>query len=70
MKQKQKETINGIPIINTLNSDINRTSRNSTSKDKYKNLYKRDPIRRNVHTVKYMEESNKKITNNKKKSNT
>ena len=57
-----------IKVISTLNSDINRSSRNSNSKDKIKNIYKRDAIRRNAHTVKYMEESNKKYPNSKKPS--
>ena len=45
MKQKQKETINGIPIINTLNSDINRKI--NSEQIPIQNLFKRDKIRLN-----------------------
>ena len=45
MKQKQKETINGIPIINTLNSDINRKI--NSEQVPIQNLFKRDKIRLN-----------------------
>ena len=45
MKQKQKETINGIPIINTLNSDINRKINSEQVPNQ--NLFKRDKIRLN-----------------------
>jgi len=45
MKQKQKETINGIPIINTLNSDINRNI--NSERVPNQNLFKRDKIRLN-----------------------
>ena len=46
MKQKEKETINGIKIINTLNSDINRKSvlPELTS---FNNIFQRDKIRIN-----------------------
>ena len=45
MKQKEKETINGIKIINTLNSDINRTSVPELTS--FNNIFQRDKIRIN-----------------------
>ena len=54
-----------IKIINTLNSDINHSERNLNNKDKYKNIYKRDSIRRNVHTVKDNRQINKKDNSQK-----
>ena len=53
-----KESLKEIKIINHLNSDVNRSNRDLNNKDRYKNLYKRD-IRKNTHTVKYFQESNK-----------
>ena len=40
---KQNETINGIKVINTLNSDINR--RSDSPEIKTQNIFKRDKIR-------------------------
>ena len=45
MKQKEKETINGIKIINTLNSDINRKSVPELTS--FNNIFQRDKIRIN-----------------------
>ena len=45
MKQKQKETINGIPIINTLNSDVSRKI--NSEQVPIQNIFKRDKIRLN-----------------------
>ena len=63
-----KESMKEIKVITTLNSGVNRSRRDLNSKEKYKNIYKRDAIRRNAHTLKYLEESNQKIPNNKKLS--
>ena len=45
MKHKEKETINGIKIINTLNSDINRKT--TSEQVPIQNIFKRDKIRLN-----------------------
>ena len=54
-----KESMKGIKVINTLNSDINRSSKDFTNNDKYKNRYKRDGNRRNSLTEKNIEAFNK-----------
>ena len=53
----------GIKVINTLNSDINRSNKDVTNNDKYKNIYKRDCNRRNSITEKNNETTNKKENN-------
>ena len=54
-----------LKVINILNSDINYSDRNLNNKDKDKNKYKRDSIRRNCHTVKGPGHINKKVSNQK-----
>ena len=61
-----KESMKGIKVINTLNSDINRTSDfTNNNNEKYKNIYKRDSMRRNSLTEKKSgtEKINKKENN-------
>ena len=61
-----KESLKEIKIINTLNSDVDRSNRNNSSAKRYKNIYKRQ-LRRNLHTVKITEKFNKN-ENHKKQS--
>ena len=61
-----KESMREIKIINTLNSDINRSNKYINSKDRYQNVYKRNGIRSNAHTVKFLQDSNKIENNNSK----
>ena len=56
-----------IKIINTLNKGINLSNINTNNDDKYKsytdrysNIYKRSPLRRTIHTVKNLEDEDKK----------
>ena len=58
-----KVSMKEIKIINTMDSDINLSNR-KLDKDKFKNLYKRDSIRRNAQSVKDNQHVNK-ITSRK-----
>ena len=63
-----KESMREIKIINTLNSDINRSNKYINSKDRYQNAYKRNGIRANAHTVKFLQDTNKIENKNSKLS--
>ena len=63
-----KESMKEIKIVNTLNSDIIRSKGDLNNKEKTNNINKRNAIRKNAHTVKYLEESTKKRSNSKKSS--
>ena len=72
---KQNETINGIKVINTLNSDINRKS--DSPEIKTQNIFKRDKIRlkrnslQNIVSKKNIKKihSKKKINDKRTKNN-
>ena len=64
-----KESMKGIKVINTLNSNINHPSQDFKNNEKNKNMFKRDANRRNSLTEKNNETFNKKENSelNKKK---
>ena len=63
---KQKETINGIQIINTLNLDVNRKSH--PEQGSIQNIFKRDKIRLNRNSFQSLV-SKKNINQKSKKKN-
>ena len=64
-----KESMKEINVRNTLNTDIIRSNRDFTNKNKYKNTYKRNSIRCNAHTVKFLPDSHK-VEDDPQKSST